>query len=84
MLVAAVHGSNYNSILVTVSPGTGVATRVGSTLADSGFANVYSLSEVGGLLFGLTTHAAGGGSLVRFDLNSGQATLVPKLQFSAR
>lgn len=84
VLFAAVQGASYNSILVTVSPGTGVATRVGSPLTDSGFANVYSLSAVGGLVFGLTTDAAGGGSLVRFDLNSGQATLVRRVQFSAR
>ena len=84
MLFATVLGPSYNSILVTVAPGTGVATRVGTALANSGFANVYSLSAVGGLVFGLTTDAAGGGSLVRFDLNSGEATLVRKIQFSAR
>jgi surface antigen len=83
VLFAAVQGSSSNSVLATVSLDTGAATRVGSTLTDSGFANVYSLSAVGGRLFGLTTDAAGG-SLVRFDLNSGQATLVRKLQFSAR
>lgn len=84
VLFAAVQGESRNSILVTVTPSTGVATRVGSSLTDSGFANVYSLSAIGGLVFGLTTDAAGGGSLVRFDLNSGQATLVRRLQFSAR
>ena len=83
-LFAAIQASSTNSILATVAPGTGVATRVGSSTTDSGFANVYSLSAVGGLVFGLTSDGGGGGSLIRFDLNSGHATLVRKIQFAAR
>ena len=83
-LFAAVQASSVNSVLATVAPGTGIATRVGSSTTDSGFANVYSLSAVGGVVYGLTSDGTGGGSLVRFDLISGHATLVRKIQFSAR
>jgi|GEM_PF-957578 len=61
-------GSSSSDILVSVNPSTGSARIIGIT----GFASIYGLAVMDGILYGLTDL----GELLRIDTTTGRATLL--------
>lgn len=80
---ATVAASSSGSRLMIVRLTDGAASPVG-VVPDTGFANVFSLVFSEGTLFGLTSDASGGGSLLQIDTATGVAARVRSLSFAAR
>jgi hypothetical protein len=66
-------------VLVQVDVATGRTTRIGTI----GFSNVWGITFVGDVLYGLTTSSSGVGSLIQIDTRSGTGTRIRSLAFQA-
>lgn len=68
-----------SDVLVQVDPLTGKTSRIGTI----GFSNVWGVTFVADVLYGLTTSTSGVGSLILINTTTGEGTKVRSLTFDA-